>query len=275
MGDIKNESLKATAVQSTLSTQWLGRSYQYFADVGSTNDLLKEALAQEGEQRLAAGTVFLADHQNQGRGRLNRRWLAPAGSSLLLSALFRPDWPPEQAQWLTMLASLAAAEAVETVTNLIVSVKWPNDLVVRQKGGWHKFCGLLLEGNMGENGRLQSAVLGVGVNVNIPPAQMPEAVTPATSLLAVTGRPISRLALLADFLQRLETWYEAANNGHSPQPAWNRRLVTLGKRVQVSRSSGDWQVTGMVLGTDEWGRLQVQDESGKLHAIAAGDMTLQ
>ncbi|MCP4425398.1 MAG: biotin--[acetyl-CoA-carboxylase] ligase [Chloroflexi bacterium] len=267
--------LGETAVQAALSTQWLGQTYRYFASANSTNDLLKDQIEVGGDVLLPTGTVFLTDYQSRGRGRLNRLWLAPAGSSLLLSALFRPGWPAEQAQWLTMLACLAAAEAIETTTDMPVGVKWPNDLVIQLEGVWHKVSGLLLEGDMGDDGRLQSAILGIGINVNIPPAQLPDAVTPATSLLAVTGRPVSRLDLLVDFLQRLEFGCEAAAKGQSPQPAWNQRLIMVGEQVQVTRMDTGWQIAGTAESADEWGRLLVRDDAGKLHAIAAGDVTLR
>ena len=263
--------LGETAVQTALTTKWLGRAYRYFAAVASTNDLLKE----DDVDDLPAGAVFLTDYQSQGRGRLNRRWLAPSGSSLLLSILFRPNWPPEQAQWLTMLISLAAAEAVEAATGLTVGVKWPNDLVVQQAGVWHKFSGLLLEGEMGEDGRLQRAVMGIGVNVNIPQTELPEAATPATSLLAATGRPISRLALLVDFLGRLEVGYETAVSGQSPHQAWKRRQVMLGQRVQVTQLDTEQRIVGIAEDVDGWGRLLVRDDAGHVHAIAAGDVTLR
>lgn len=267
------DDLRETAVLATLSTRWLGRTYRYFAQIGSTNDALKEAAA--ADPLLPAGTVFLTDFQSQGRGRLQRRWLAPQGSSLLLSLLFRPGWPPEQAQWLTMLASVAAAEAVEAATGLPVGVKWPNDLVTPIDGVWHKFSGLLLEGDWGENGRFHHIILGIGINVNVLAAQLPEAATPATSLLAAAGRPFSRLDLLADFLQRLETGYEQAEKGQSPQPAWQKRLITTGQRVQVTHSGTGEQIHGLAEGCDHWGRLLVRDEAGVLHTIAAGDVTLR
>lgn len=267
------QELKETAVLSTLTTRWLGRNYRYFARIGSTNDALKKAALNE--LSLPAGTLFLTDYQSQGRGRLQRRWLAPAGSSLLLSLLFRPHWLPEQAQWLTMLASVAAAEAVEAATGLSVGVKWPNDLVLPVEGGWHKFSGLLLEGAWGENGRFQHIILGIGINVNIPAVKLPEAATPATSLLAVTGQPISRLNLLVDFLQRLETGYERAEKGWSPQRVWQERLITLGKQVQVTHRGTGQQIHGLAEASDEWGCLLVRDEAGVLHTIAAGDVTLR
>ena len=267
------DELRETAVSTTLTTRWLGRTYRYFIQIGSTNEALKETAAND--PMLPAGTMFLTDYQSQGRGRLQRRWLAPPGSSLLLSLLFRPNWLPEQAQWLTMLASVAAAEAVESATGLSIGVKWPNDLVVLINGAWHKFSGLLLEGAMGEDGRFQQIVLGIGINVNIPAAQLPEVATPATSLLVAAGQHISRLDLLADFLQRLETGYEQAENGQSPQPAWQERLITIGKQVQVTHSSTGQQIRGLAEGSDGWGRLLVRDEAGVLHTIAAGDVTLR
>jgi BirA family biotin operon repressor/biotin-[acetyl-CoA-carboxylase] ligase len=266
------DDLRETAVHAALSTKWMGRSYRYFAQIGSTNDALKEAAA---DPQLPAGTVFLTDFQSQGRGRLQRRWLAPAGSSLLLSILFRPEWPPEQAQWLTMLVSTAAAEAVEAASGLPVGIKWPNDLLIEVDGVWHKFSGMLLEGQMGENGRFQSAVLGIGINVNIPVESLPEAVTPATSLRVAAGRSFSRLDLLADFLYRLEIAYQTAENGRSPQSAWQQRLVTLGKQVRVTQGQSGQPIVGEAVGSDEWGRLLVRDEAGQLHTIAAGDVTLR
>lgn len=262
------DELRETAVHRALTTRWLGRSYRYFAQIGSTNDALKAAL------ELPAGTLFLTDYQSQGRGRLQRRWLAPQGSSLLLSLLFRPQWPPEQAQWLTMLASVAAAAAVEAATGLAVGVKWPNDLVVQMAGVWHKFSGLLLEGELGDDGRFQHIILGIGINVNIPADDLPEAVTPATSLLAATGHSFSRLDLLADFLRRLEISYEQAESGISPHAGWQERLVTLEQLVQVTRS-GQSALHGRAEGSDEWGRLLLRDEAGQLHKIAAGDVTLR
>jgi BirA family biotin operon repressor/biotin-[acetyl-CoA-carboxylase] ligase len=269
------DELRETAVQSALQTKWVGRAYHYFEHITSTNNRLKEAVADGSADSPPPGTVFLANYQSQGRGRFDRRWLAPLGTSLLLSILFRPDWPPEQAQWLAMIASLAAAEAVEGMTSLSVGVKWPNDLVVQQDGMWHKFSGLLLEGRVGEDGRLQSIIIGIGINVNIPAEQLPEAVTPATSLLAATGQPIARLDLLAAFLQRLEERYEQAVQGHSPQPAWNQRLITLGKQVQVTHRGTGQPLLGIAEGTNVWGQLQIRDEHGRLHTIAAGDVTLR
>lgn len=266
------QELHETAVQPRLTTQWIGRSYRYFASVGSTNTLLKEAATA---QALPAGAVFLTDYQSQGRGRLERRWEAPPGTSLLLSVLFRPQWPAERLSWLTMIAGLAVAEAMEAAAVVPVALKWPNDVVIEHKGVWRKVCGLLLEGTITAEERLAYAVLGVGMNVNITAAQLPAASTPPISLLVAAGRPISRLELLVAFLARLEQRYATADAGESPQPAWNRRLVTLGREVIVSRVGEAETLTGVAEDTDEWGQLRVRDAVGRIHTVAAGDVTLR
>ncbi|HFQ94256.1 MAG TPA: biotin--[acetyl-CoA-carboxylase] ligase, partial [Anaerolineae bacterium] len=210
-----------------------------------------------------------------GKGRLQRRWEAPAGSSLLLSLLFKPDWPAEQANWLTMIASVAMAEAVAEETAVPVRIKWPNDLVIKVENVWHKVGGLLLEGDVGVDGRIRSVVLGIGLNVNIPAEQLPTGETPPTSLLAVLGRLVSRRALLVDFLQRVEVGVDTAVAGQSPQAAWQERLITLGQPVQVTHTGTNQAIVGMAESTDAFGHLLVRDETGKLHTVTAGDVTLR
>lgn len=269
------ESLKATAVSTALKTRWLGRNYHYLAVVGSTNDLLKQ-WADDKNRYLPPGALILADFQTAGRGRLERRWKAPPGTALLFSVLLRPRWPEERLSWIIMLAGLAIAEAIEEITGLTARLKWPNDVVIDLDGRWHKVCGLLVEGNIEPADRLAQIILGIGVNVNIPADQLPAATTPATSLLAATGRPVARLALLAKILERLEQHYEAAENGRSPQPAWTARLVTIGQPVTVTRLDHGRTavVEGVAEGANGWGHLLVRDAAGALHTVTAGDVTL-
>ncbi|MCA9970619.1 MAG: biotin--[acetyl-CoA-carboxylase] ligase [Anaerolineales bacterium] len=264
--------LSETAVQAALTTRWLGRTYVYRPELDSTNSTLKAMMAATPPP---AGAVLLADYQTQGRGRLGRRWEAPPGSALLLSVLFRPDWPARQVTWLTMIGALAVAEAIEALTGLRTGLKWPNDVLVEQNGRWRKVSGLLLEGEWGGDDRLLYAILGIGINVNVPAAALPAAATPATSLLAAGGTAVSRLALLGALLARLEAWYETAVGGASPQPAWQARLLTIGQAVRVTQTGAQAAIVGVAEATDAWGQLLVRDAAGILHAIAAGDVTLR
>lgn len=275
-----DESFNEATLTAALTTRWLGHLAYFFPTIGSTNDWLKAQVAAGDEQTPPAGALAVADYQSQGKGRLNRRWEARPGTSLLFSVLFRPHWPAVRANWLTMMASLAAAEAIEQVTGLVVGLKWPNDVIMASRNSVfgknrvsniRKVGGLLLEGEF-EGDYLQTAVLGIGLNVNLRPEELPPVIFPATSLLAELGRPVSRLALLVALLQRLEEWYEVAEAGRSPQPAWDERLVTKGRPVQVS---GAITLEGMAEGTDEWGHLWVRDAAGVLHVVTAGDVTLR
>ncbi len=269
------DDLRATAVQTALKTKWIGQQYRFFASIGSTNDKLKQDVEQMSPQALPAGTIYLTDFQAQGRGRLQRSWEAPAGTSLLLSLLLRPDWPAQQSAWLTMRAALAIAEAIEAQTGIDIKLKWPNDVVLEQNGRYHKLCGILAEGNITTEQRLDYAIIGMGINVNIPSEDLPAAPTPATSLLVATGQPVSRLALLVTLLERLEYWVETAVNQQSPQSAWNQRLVTLGQTVHVQQMGKGEPLIGIAEGTDVWGHLLIRDDTGRLHTIGAGDVTLR
>ncbi|MCP4416399.1 MAG: biotin--[acetyl-CoA-carboxylase] ligase [Chloroflexi bacterium] len=269
------DELEETAVSQALSTRWLGQTRQILAEVGSTNDLLKEMIQQGDEKTPPTGFVLLADYQRQGRGRLARRWQAPPKTSLLLSMFFRPNWLAERMNWFTMLVSLAAVEAIAVHTNLMVGIKWPNDLMVQQAGKWHKVGGILLEGDFAGNGRLNWAIVGVGINVNIPADKLPSGNTPATSLLAATGQPLPRLPLLATFLSNVERLYDLAENGRSPQPTWQNKLITLGQPVRVTYTQTSQRFSGIAQATNAAGHLLVRDSAGQLHTVTAADVTLR
>ena len=274
---VVDSPLDASRVLPALKTNWLGRNYHYLAETDSTNQLLAEMARQGWAEDPPAGTVVLTDYQRRGRGRFARRWEAPPRSSLLLSILLRPDWPAVQMSWLGMIVSIAAVETITEILGLRMGIKWPNDLVVHQDGGWHKVSGLLVQNVVGEDGRLSHAIVGIGVNVNIAAVDLPPAPTPPSSLQIALGsrEPLPRLPLLVELLARVESGYRAAEAGKSPQPAWQKWLVTLGEVVQVTHTQTGAKVVGLALQTDPWGHLLVQDERGELHTIMAGEVTLR
>ncbi len=265
--------LSVASIQSRLTTRVMGRPLYYFASTGSTNVEAKRLAATGAPE----GTVLIADEQTAGRGRLGRRWSAPANTCLLMSLLFRPALLPSQAPRLTMLCSLAAAEAIEEHTGLAVAIKWPNDLVVPQPSSaphlYGKLGGLLTETAISA-GTILFAVVGMGINVNVDPAALGPVMTPATSLSAELGRPVDRAALLADILQRIEDRHPHVTGGQLSGD-WARRLVTIGQRVTVTSAGASESVDGLAAGVDPDGALQVRDLAGNLHLIAVGDVTLQ
>jgi BirA family biotin operon repressor/biotin-[acetyl-CoA-carboxylase] ligase len=242
----------------------VGRRVYHFAALDSTNDFLAK-LAAEGAPE---GTVVSADEQTAGRGRLGRSWLAPAGSCLLFSLLFRPAFlAPAQAQRLTMACSLAAAEAVEAETGLEVGLKWPNDLLV----GRRKLGGILTE--LATQGtRLDYAIVGIGLNVNVDFRGRALADS-ATSIAQELGRLFLRLPLLLAILRRIDERYLALQGGDSLHGEWAARLVTLGQPVQVTAPEGRY--AGRAVGVDEDGALLLRLPDGDTVRILAGDVTLR
>ncbi|TML51699.1 MAG: biotin--[acetyl-CoA-carboxylase] ligase, partial [Actinobacteria bacterium] len=168
-----------------------GHGYRYVESTPSTQLLL----APDDPE----GTVVVAGEQTAGRGRLGRKWLAPAGTSLLCSVQLRPDVPGERLPELTGVAAAACAEAIEAVTSLVPVLKFPNDVLL----GTRKVAGVLAEAREGR------VVLGLGINVNVPEAELPREIDrPATSLLVETGREVDRAELLVELLERLELRYD-------------------------------------------------------------------
>jgi len=186
-----SDSLAPEAVRPRLRGRF-GGDYAYVESTPSTQLLLGPGAPE--------GAVAVADEQTAGRGRLGRRWLAPAGTSLLCSIQLRPQVSPERLPELTGIAARACTEAIAAVTELEPELKFPNDLLV----GGRKVAGILAEAREGR------VVLGVGINVNVPESDLPREVDrPATSLLAETGREVDRAELLVELLERLERRYKA------------------------------------------------------------------
>jgi len=261
-------NLSGDLVRHHLPTRVFGQNVVYTPKVGSTNTELK-ALA---EQDAPEGLLYLTEEQLSGRGRLDRRWLAPPGSSLLFSLLFRPGRgvAPRQAQRLTMICSLALAEAIEAQTGLRPAIKWPNDLL------WHdgkKLAGILTELGF-KREQLDWAVVGVGLNVNVDFRHHAPLSAIATSLSMILGRDTAagRLPLLQKFLVNVEQRYLALQQGHLPHEEWAARLVGIGQTVTVSGADQTYQ--GLMTGVDENGALLLE-QSGQIIPILAGDVSLR
>lgn len=219
-----------------------------------------------------------ADAQTAGRGRLNRAWWAPPGGSLLISLLLRPSLPPRLAGQLTMCLGLAAVGGIEATTGLRPALKWPNDLLWQGR----KLGGMLTElRTSGE--RLEYAVLGLGINVNVTAESDPAAETAAlnlpaeltataTSLQIALGRPVARLELLAAILAHCEGWYDRLLAGDLLHEAWAARLDTLSRDVVVGLPAGARR--GRAVGVTPEGALIVRWPEGCEEPVWAGDVTV-
>ena len=249
-----------TALSAALVTEGsLWRSVEVVESVGSTNAVLAAAAADGSPE----GTVLVAEHQEAGRGRLDRAWVSPPRAGLTVSVLLRPDVPASRRSWLPLLTGVALAETARDVAGVRTALKWPNDLLAVDGG---KLAGLLAE--VGSGG----VVLGVGLNVSTTADELPEG---GTSLLA-QGGATDRTALLTGFLHRLAGRYRAwsgalgdpiASGLARDYLAWS---ATVGEQVAVTLPDGA-VVQGVAEAVDWDGRLVVVTERGRVD-LAAGDV---
>ena len=260
-------------IQHNLHTHTFGQTVLYYDQIDSTSTELKR-LADVGAPE---GTLIIADEQVAGRGRFERRWLAPPGSSLLTSLLFRPAFlPPNRVQYITMLCALAAVDAIAATTGVSAGLKWPNDLL----HGGRKLAGLLTESSFAGE-RLSWVVVGLGLNVNVdfsaltasPSGEYASLAVTATSLQMITGAHVPRLPLLQAYLQAVERRYDALKQGETPCKAWAARLTMLGQPVTVVAEEATF--SGVAEGVDEEGALLVRLPDGRLERVLAGDVTLR
>ena len=246
------------------------------ASTGSTNaDLLARAVAAPDSPE---GQVLVAEEQTAGRGRLGRTWTSVPGASLTFSVLLRPaSVPPDRRGWLSLLAGVAVASAVRSVTGGVAGdvgvdamLKWPNDVLV----GDRKLAGILIE----QSPDGSAVVIGTGLNVATPAAALPVSPVglPATSLL-LEGAAVSRETLLLAILGQLANWYVAFRADPDPVRtgllAEYRRLSgTLGQTVRVELPVGR-VVTGVATDIDLDGRLLIVGNPGDPPtAVSAGDV---
>lgn len=161
-------------------------------EVSSTNTLLLE-YARKGEPE---GLVITAEHQSEGRGKPGRTWVSPRGKNLLFSLLLRPPLKANQLPIVTQMACRSVAAALESFCGLGAEFKRPNDLLIKGK----KICGILTEGSSRASGDTEAVVIGIGLNVNAAPGELPEG---ATSVFVETGKEWDRERLLDQALDRI------------------------------------------------------------------------
>jgi BirA family biotin operon repressor/biotin-[acetyl-CoA-carboxylase] ligase len=170
----------------------LGTPYRFVPECASTQRLIGEDDPE--------GTTVATDHQTHGRGRLGRTWEDVPGRSILMSVLLLPRPPMPLWPELSLVAGEAVARALRSETGVDASLRHPNDVVVAGR----KLVGVLPEARKGR------VVLGIGVNVNQPPDELPvDTVKPPTSLRVELGRDVERAPLLAAILLELERGYDA------------------------------------------------------------------
>ena len=259
-GSIYNE----TTIADQIHTKWAGKTVHFARETDSTNLWIKR-LAKEGASE---GTLALAEFQSAGRGRLGRSWEVPEGTSVMMSILLRPKFEPQYAPTLTLVMGMAVAKAVKNL-GFDVSIKWPNDVVVSHK----KICGILTEMGV-RDGKIDYAVIGVGINVNI--KEFPEEMADkATSLYLESGKEFDRSQIPGLVMEAFEKYYEkfaATCDLSGLKEEYESILANYNQPVRVLAKE---PYEGVARGITDGGELLVEKTDGTIVAVNAGEVSVR
>ncbi len=211
----------------------IGWRIHYFDEIDSTQEAAREMAAAGSDQ----GTVVIAESQTAGRGRMGRTWHSPAGMNLYATIILRPPIPLADVPRLSLVAGVAAAQALDRVAPNIVAL--------------------------------------IGININLSASDFPEELRDkATSLRIATGHPCDRIALADSLFNLLDSRYmETLTRGfESVRPMWERYSALTGKRVAIL--VGDRRESGVVVGIDAGGALLL-DIGERVERIVAGEVSVE
>ncbi len=260
------DPFNAVSLRAGLSSETIGKKIFFYGSLDSTNKMAFE-LGRGGEPE---GAVVIAETQTSGKGRLGRVWESPPGLNLYASIILRPNLAPYEAQGVTLLAAVAASEAVAAFVPSGPVVKWPNDVLI----GSRKVAGILMEMDT-EPERINFIVVGIGVNINVTNDLLPDFLkAAATSLRDNAGKEISRVEFARALFYSFEKWYKIYLTEGLPPVlrAWRGLFAFEGKAVRVTGLNG--AIEGICMGVDSTGALLVRRPSGGVEKVLAGDVEM-
>lgn len=245
---------------------WADR-FTWLSETDSTNSVLKR-LAPTG---IPAGTAVCAGHQTGGRGRMGRSFLSPPDMGIYLSMLLRPECRAEELMHLTCASAVAVCDAIEKAAGFRPGIKWTNDLVY----GKRKLCGILTELGLREDGSVDYAIVGVGINCRQTISDFPpELQDRAGSLEMVTGKGISRQMLTAEILTALYRMNDGLlREKEAMLNRYRADCITLGKEISLVR--GDSVRHGKALDVSDSGALIVEFAPGQVEAVDSGEVSVR
>ncbi len=269
-------------LRQKLQTQFVGRHIVYRHIADSTQQV---ALEMAEKQEASNGTVVIAELQRNGRGRIGRKWVSPYGG-LWLSVILMPQLVPSQSTLLPIAAAVAVCIAIRQTTGLDAKLKWPNDVLLHGK----KVAGILVDLSA-ESDKINYAVIGIGLNANVDPADITRHMqeTPGgaevTSLKTELGRDVNLLNLTVRLLEQIESCCNLLSREDGPEQIigmWRRMSDTIGREILVNQQLGRVKVkkekenenvhkcTAIDIASD--GSLVVRLPNGKLWQVTSGDV---
>lgn len=253
-------------IKSLMHTEWVAKEVLYFDTIDSTNNKAQE-LAEKG---YPSGTLVVADKQESGKGRRGRSWVSPSGTGIFMTLMIKPDINPNNASMLTLVAALAVAKAITSVTGEEALIKWPNDIVVNSK----KVCGILTEMNA-QFDYINHIVVGIGINVHN--ESFPEEISQMASSLMIEagGKRFHRAQIIAETMSYFEQYYDTflkTQDLSALVREYDELLVNMNKAVRVLDPKEPFD--GKAMGITPKGELIVDTwESRKL--VSSGEVSVR
>lgn len=253
-------------IKSLMHTEWVAKEVLYFDTIDSTNTKAQE-LAEKG---YPSGTLVVADKQESGKGRRGRSWVSPSGTGIFMTLMIKPDINPNNASMLTLVAALAVAKAITSVTGEEAMIKWPNDIVVKSK----KVCGILTEMNA-QFDYINHIVVGIGINVHN--ESFPEEISQMASSLMIEagGKRFHRAQIIAETMSYFEQYYDTflkTQDLSALVREYDELLVNRNKSVRVLDPKEPFD--GKAMGITPKGELIVDTwESRKL--VSSGEVSVR
>lgn len=253
-------------IKSLMHTEWVAKEVLYFDTIDSTNTKAQE-LAEKG---YPSGTLVVADKQESGKGRRGRSWVSPSGTGIFMTLMIKPDINPNNASMLTLVAALAVAKAITSVTGEEALIKWPNDIVINGK----KVCGILTEMNA-QFDYINHIVVGIGINVHN--ESFPEEISQMASSLMIEagGKRFHRAQIIADTMSYFEQYYDTfleTQDLSALVREYDELLVNRNKSVRVLDPKEPFD--GKAMGITPKGELIVDTwESRKL--VSSGEVSVR
>mgnify|MGYP000954503224 FL=1 len=253
-------------IKSLMHTDWVAKEVLYFDTIDSTNTKAQE-LAEKG---YPSGTLVVADKQESGKGRRGRSWVSPSGTGIFMTLMIKPDINPNNASMLTLVAALAVAKAITSVTGEEAMIKWPNDIVVNGK----KVCGILTEMNA-QFDYINHIVVGIGINVHN--ESFPEEISQMASSLMIEagGKRFHRAQIIAETMSYFEQYYDTflkTQDLSALVREYDELLVNRNKSVRVLDPKEPFD--GKAMGITPKGELIVDTwESRKL--VSSGEVSVR
>lgn len=261
-----SDALLPWEITSGLKTKKIGKKAYYFDSIDSTqNQALKMS-----EDTSNDGTIIIAAKQTGGKGRLGRKWISPKGG-IWFSIILHPKFDISITTLFPIASSLALSYAIEKTFKIKPELKWPNDVTIKGK----KVAGMLVDVSL-ESNKIESLVLGVGINFDVDVKQIEKNLKDTPNFYGVASlgeqkMKIKPKILVQTFLLELEKIYELLNRKQTKSiiSNWSKRSSTIGKKVELNTIEG--KIKGDAVKIDDDGALIVS-EKNKTSKIIAGDI---